>query len=150
MFNAKFFHMVYWCPPLFSSVSANRCWKYITTNFFIYSYNLLFVLILWFLIWHNLTIQNYWFFGFCPSSGILETRKHNVSETDPVSKTLFFFYFLQYWTMDKVQRPSNSECYTPSSEPFRIYMIVPWIGRPSCMIKCVQMVPGETGCEGVN
>jgi hypothetical protein len=24
--------------------------------------------------------------------------------------------------MDKVQKPSNSECYTPSSEPFRIYM----------------------------
>jgi hypothetical protein len=25
--------------------------------------------------------QNYWVFGLCPSSGILETRKHNVSET---------------------------------------------------------------------
>jgi hypothetical protein len=24
--------------------------------------------------------------------------------------------------MDKVQKPSNSECYTPSSEPFRIYL----------------------------
>jgi hypothetical protein len=24
--------------------------------------------------------------------------------------------------MEKVQKPSNSECYTPSSEPFRIYM----------------------------
>jgi hypothetical protein len=23
--------------------------------------------------------------------------------------------------MDKVQKPNNSECYTPSSEPFRIY-----------------------------
>jgi hypothetical protein len=23
--------------------------------------------------------------------------------------------------MDKVQKPSNSECYTPSSEPIRIY-----------------------------
>jgi hypothetical protein len=25
------------------------------------------------------------------------------------------------WTMEKVQKPSNSECDTPSSEPFRIY-----------------------------
>jgi hypothetical protein len=24
--------------------------------------------------------------------------------------------------MDKVQNPSNSECYTPSSEPFRFYL----------------------------
>jgi hypothetical protein len=30
-------------------------------------------------------VQNYWVLGFCPSSGILETRKHNVSETGSVS-----------------------------------------------------------------
>jgi hypothetical protein len=24
--------------------------------------------------------------------------------------------------MDEVQKPSDSECYTPSSEPFRIYL----------------------------
>jgi hypothetical protein len=30
-------------------------------------------------------IQNYWVFGLCPSSGILETRKHNVLETGFVS-----------------------------------------------------------------
>jgi hypothetical protein len=30
--------------------------------------------------------QNYWVFGLCPLSGILETRKHNVSETGPVSR----------------------------------------------------------------
>jgi hypothetical protein len=29
--------------------------------------------------------QNYWVFGLCPSPGILETRKHNVSETGSVS-----------------------------------------------------------------
>jgi hypothetical protein len=29
-------------------------------------------------------IQNYWVFRLCPSSGILETGKHDVSETDPV------------------------------------------------------------------
>jgi hypothetical protein len=27
-------------------------------------------------------------------------------------------------TMDKVRNPSNSVCYTPSSEPYRIYMVV--------------------------
>jgi c-di-GMP-related signal transduction protein len=30
--------------------------------------------------------------------------------------------FLKYRTVDKVQKPSNSECYTTSSEPFRIYL----------------------------
>jgi hypothetical protein len=29
--------------------------------------------------------------------------------------------------MDKVQKPSNPECYTPSSEPIRIYLMkTPW------------------------
>jgi hypothetical protein len=35
-------------------------------------------------------IQNYWVFGPFPSSGILETRKHDVSETDLVSETSSF------------------------------------------------------------
>jgi hypothetical protein len=30
---------------------------------------------------------------------------------------------LEYRTMEKVQKPSISVCYTPSSEPFRIYNI---------------------------
>jgi hypothetical protein len=29
-------------------------------------------------------MQNYWVFVLCPSSGILGTRKHNVSETESV------------------------------------------------------------------
>jgi hypothetical protein len=29
--------------------------------------------------------QNYWGFGLCASSGILKTRKHNDSESDPIS-----------------------------------------------------------------
>jgi hypothetical protein len=29
--------------------------------------------------------QNYWVLGLCPSPGILETRKHNVSENGSVS-----------------------------------------------------------------
>jgi hypothetical protein len=30
-------------------------------------------------------IQNHWIPGLCPSSGILNTRKHNVSETASVA-----------------------------------------------------------------
>jgi hypothetical protein len=33
-------------------------------------------------------------------------------------------YSLEYWTMDKVQKPSHPKCHTPSSEPFRIYLIL--------------------------
>jgi hypothetical protein len=29
--------------------------------------------------------QNYWGFGLCPWFGTLETRKHDVSETGPLS-----------------------------------------------------------------
>jgi hypothetical protein len=31
----------------------------------------------------------------------------------------FFCVFLEYQTMDRAQKPSNSECYAPSSEPTR-------------------------------
>jgi hypothetical protein len=37
--------------------------------------------------------QNYWVCGLCPSSGIY----------------LEFIYYLEFQTMDKVQKPSNSE-----------------------------------------
>jgi hypothetical protein len=30
--------------------------------------------------------------------------------------------FLEYWAMGKVQKPSNSGCYTPLSEPCQIYL----------------------------
>jgi hypothetical protein len=72
-------------------------------------------------------------FWMYPSFGILKTREHDVSETgsvgvplhmrketNPASETLCFFWFLEYRTMDKVRKPSNFECYTPSSEPFSI------------------------------
>jgi hypothetical protein len=32
--------------------------------------------------------------------------------------------YLEFQTMDKVQKPSDSEHYTPSSEPFRFYFNV--------------------------
>jgi hypothetical protein len=36
-------------------------------------------------------------------------------------RNVVFSSYLEFWTMDKVQKPSGSECYTPSLEPFRFY-----------------------------
>jgi hypothetical protein len=33
--------------------------------------------------------QNYWVFGLCPSSGILEIRKRNITETGAVSNLMW-------------------------------------------------------------
>jgi hypothetical protein len=98
--------------------------------------------------------KNYWVFGLFPSSGNLQNRKHDVSETGSVSvlkwegktptqlvlleranfnqwgrKQFQFpkrrvFYFIENRTIEKAQKPSNSVCYTPSSEPFRIYIFM--------------------------
>jgi hypothetical protein len=74
----------------------------------------------------NLDLQNYWVFGLRPPSGILETRKQNFSETRSVSvlgwrgKTPTQLGPLSQ-SLDKDQKPSNSVCCTPSSEPFKIY-----------------------------
>jgi hypothetical protein len=43
-------------------------------------------------------------------------------ETDPVSETLCY---LDYQTMDKIQKPSNPECYTSSSESSRTLFLCP-------------------------
>jgi hypothetical protein len=51
--------------------------------------------------------QNYWVSGLCPSPGILDTRKHNLSETGSVS--VLRIWNLEFWTMDKFQKSSNSE-----------------------------------------
>jgi hypothetical protein len=59
--------------------------------------------------------QNYWVFGLFPSPGILENRKHDVSETGSVSVLRWrgkqiqfpkrrFFYTLEYWKMDRVKK----------------------------------------------
>jgi hypothetical protein len=75
--------------------------------------------------------QNYWGVLVFPSSGILETRNHDVSETGSVSVlrdlnelvslpttpedgNIQFpkrraFWFLEYRTMEKVLKPSNSD-----------------------------------------
>jgi hypothetical protein len=36
-------------------------------------------------------------------------------------RTVTFSSYLEFRAMDKVQKPSGSECCTPSSEPFRFY-----------------------------
>jgi hypothetical protein len=48
---------------------------------------------------------------------------HQKTETNPVSETLFSIY-LEFRTMANVQKPSNSQCYTPSVERFRFYQAV--------------------------
>jgi hypothetical protein len=71
--------------------------------------------------------QDYCVFGLCPSSGILKkhSRKHfgnwmfpssgvsnPSSEEENVSSfrnVVFYCFFLEYQTMDKVQKVSNSE-----------------------------------------
>jgi hypothetical protein len=45
------------------------------------------------------------------------------TETDPVSETLCSSVFLEYRTMDKVQKPNSPECYIPSWEPFKVYQL---------------------------
>jgi hypothetical protein len=49
--------------------------------------------------------------------------------------------------MDKVQNPSNSVCYTPSSEPYRIYLLeVIEIGRSEVLMS-VTMNSLLLGCD---
>jgi hypothetical protein len=93
-----------------------------------------------------LIIQNYWVFGLCPSSGILKTRKHSITpvtevssfygtqqsrclpphlrtEKGPFSETLCFLVS-RILDDGQIRKASNSECYTPSSEPFRMYSLL--------------------------
>jgi hypothetical protein len=51
-----------------------------------------------------------------------DKRSHNVSETDPVSETLWDFLSSTHKTMDEVQnKPNSSVQHTPSSESFQVY-----------------------------
>lgn len=76
--------------------------------------------------------------GFQTLSVIRYFKKHNISDTGSTSvlrwglgltRGLEQIQFLnccvlqcslEYWRVDKVQKPSNPECYTSLSEPFRI------------------------------
>jgi hypothetical protein len=44
------------------------------------------------------------------------------TEADPLSETFGFLVLLELRMMGKVQTPSDSECYTSSSELIRIYL----------------------------
>jgi hypothetical protein len=50
--------------------------------------------------------------------------------------------YLEFRTMDKVHKPSDSECYTPSSEPFRFYFYDFWFsvlcGFP--LVDCAEYI----------
>jgi hypothetical protein len=53
------------------------------------------------------------------AGSVTKTRPHLKAEKDPDAETLCSS---EYRTMGKVQKPSNPECYTPSSKPSRIYL----------------------------
>jgi hypothetical protein len=72
---------------------------------------------------------------------------HLRTETDPLSEMLCF---LKYQTMDKAQEPSNPECYTPPSKPYRIclvqssyYVVRPWV-RDQSLSLCTERMKSGT------
>jgi hypothetical protein len=66
--------------------------------------------------WLRLAVSN------GPSWVGLSCPIHLRTETDPVSKTLWYFLSSTYKTMEKVQiKPNSSVQYTPSSESFQVY-----------------------------
>jgi hypothetical protein len=46
----------------------------------------------------------------------LETEKSQVSE-------LVFSMYFEFWLVDKAHKPTDSECYAPSSKDFSIYTV---------------------------
>jgi hypothetical protein len=68
----------------------------------------------------EIILQNQWAAGHCPLSGIINTRIHNVLETGSV---MFIVIRIRIRIPDdgQVHKPSDSECYTPSSEPVIFY-----------------------------
>jgi hypothetical protein len=78
--------------------------------------------------------------GLCPSSGILNTRKY-------LQKCCFLVFRTR--TMDKARKSSNSECHTPSAEPFRfchtdcstLIITRSWHSRPLMALVVVSSVP---------
>jgi hypothetical protein len=72
------------------------------------------------ILFHILSVQSRWVFGLYLSSGIPRSRKHKVSETGCVS-VLRWREFLLFRIHDDGRSPvpSDSECYTPSSQPLR-------------------------------
>jgi hypothetical protein len=54
-------------------------------------------------------------------------------ETDPISKMLFSLMFFRKQDGGQGQNANNSECYTASSQPFRIYPLT-IVGHPLAIL----------------
>jgi hypothetical protein len=88
----------------------------------------------------------YWLFGLCRPPGIVKNTFWELDQFQSSSRRVGGSYVLSWvrqkvitcitglvsetlcslecWTMDKVQKPSNPECYPPSSETFRFDLTV--------------------------
>jgi hypothetical protein len=84
--------------------------------------------------------QNEWVCGLCQSQGILNNWKthrfgnwtcfrlqirggiHLLCWVSGLTGSVVFSSYLEFRAMDKVLKPIDSECFTTSPEPFRIYM----------------------------
>jgi hypothetical protein len=64
----------------------------------------------------SIYFSEYW----TKSSNPPQSTFQNTGQMDKVQKPTSI-YFSEYWTMDKVQRPSAAECYTPLSESIRTF-----------------------------
>lgn len=47
------------------------------------------------------SLMNYWIYTLCPQSGILVTRKYNISESE-------YHSYLEFRTINKIHKSSNS------------------------------------------
>jgi hypothetical protein len=81
-------------------------------------------------------LQNSWLLGLSPSYNILKHREHHIwkldlflssgeGETHALLHLIekansMVFRFLEYRTMDRIQKSNNLEYYTPLPEPCRI------------------------------
>jgi hypothetical protein len=83
--------------------------------------------------------QKYWVLSKGPNR--VGVFPHLRTETDPVSETLCFsLVFRKIRTMDKVQKPNISVCYTPSSEPYSIYKLYVFIGCTYVIVDLILFV----------
>jgi hypothetical protein len=69
--------------------------------------------------------------------GVFSPHLHLRTKTDPVSETSCS---LECQTMEKVRKPTNSVCYTPSSEPFRIYSPFSFCTNPNLEVSVTEVM----------
>jgi hypothetical protein len=53
-------------------------------------------------------------------------------ENRPMFQNVVFSSYLEKRTMDKFHKPNDSECYSPSSEPFRLFLVNAVYSHMSC------------------